>query len=173
MDVSESAQLRFTPGSAEISVPGKSAVRTDGYTVVRGALSREITDLASTYFLLRGDHPDASRGTRVTNFYADALGESLLVQLQPLVEQASGWKLLPTYSKVRIYWPGSDLPCHTDRPSCELTASLTLGYQASELWPIFLENRDESAEGVRLDRGDLLVYLGSLLHHWREKFEGK
>ena len=61
--------------------------------------------------------------------------DSLLVQLLPHFEQASGKRLLPTYSYARLYAPGDELKNHTDRESCEISATVTLGFEG-DVWPI-------------------------------------
>ena len=43
-------------------------------------------------------------------------------------------------------------------------------------WPIYLEPSGEAGKkGIRVDlkQGDMLVYSGCELEHWREKFKGK
>ena len=47
-------------------------------------------------------------------------------------------------------------------------------------WPIYLENLERTRQGygkkgvkVDLKPGDMLVYSGCELEHWREKFKGK
>ena len=63
--------------------------------------------------------------------------DSLLVQLLPHFEKASGKRLYPTYSYARLYSPGEALVIHTDRPSCEISATLTLGFDG-DVWPIYM-----------------------------------
>ena len=44
-----------------------------------------------------------------------------------------------------------------------------------DTWPIFLEpSGEENKEGISviLNPGDILVYKGQLLEHWREPFQG-
>ena len=55
------------------------------------------------------------------------LFDSLLEQLTLNVETATGKKLLPTYAYARWYSPGDELKLHRDRPSCEISATITLG----------------------------------------------
>ena len=38
-------------------------------------------------------------------------------------------------------------------------------------WPIFLEKNKKKIK-IKLQPGDLLIYKGEELPHWREKFEG-
>ncbi|MGH8427558.1 MAG: hypothetical protein ACRES7_06190 [Gammaproteobacteria bacterium] len=59
--------------------------------------------------------------------YADSMGEVILAQSRPAIEAATGLVLFPAYSYLRIYCEGAVLPKHTDRPSCEISVTLTLG----------------------------------------------
>ena len=63
--------------------------------------------------------------------------DKLLVDLLPHFEKASGKKLHPTYSYARLYKTGEKLDIHVDRPSCEISATLTLGFEG-KVWPIYM-----------------------------------
>ena len=93
--------------------------------------------------------------------------------------------LIPTYSYARIYEKGSILKRHKDRPSCEISTTLNLG---GDPWPIFIDPtgsnnvideyrnimKPDAPKGVKVDLnpGDMLVYSGCELEHWREEFTG-
>jgi hypothetical protein len=101
--------------------------------------------------------------------------DSLLVQLLPHFEQASGKRLLPTYSYARLYAPGDELKNHTDRESCEISATVTLGFEG-DVWPIYMGDSIEkdNASEIRMGVGDAVLYRGMDKHHWREVYtEGK
>lgn len=117
--------------------------------------------------------------------------DALLEHLVPVFEEASGKKLFPTYSYARLYAPGEELKIHTDRPSCEISATLTLGFEG-EVWPIYVANHDETKTSekrigehdkefwlknisrVDMGVGDAVLYRGQDKVHWREKYvEGK
>lgn len=101
--------------------------------------------------------------------------DSLLVQLLPHFETASGKRLLPTYSYARLYAPGDELKNHTDRESCEISATVTLGFEG-DVWPIYMGDDMEksNASEIRMQVGDAVLYRGMDKHHWREKYtEGK
>ena len=116
--------------------------------------------------------------------YSDIAMETLLAACLPLIEHVTNKKLYPTYSYTRLYKKGDILERHKDRFSCEISATLNLG---GDPWPIFLEPNPRSGkdkEGVYipgttkglkivLNSGDLLIYKGESLEHWREPFEGK
>lgn len=99
--------------------------------------------------------------------------DSLLEQLTPNFELASGKKLYPTYAYARLYRPGEELKIHTDRPACEISATLTLGFEGKP-WPIFMgDEGGVNASEIVMGIGDAVLYRGCDKHHWRNKFEGE
>ena len=117
--------------------------------------------------------------------YADIAMETLLLKCQPAMEKATGLKLYPAYSYSRIYKKGDILKRHKDRFSCEISTTMNLG---GDDWPIYLEPDptkggekpgvgyvSDNTKGIKVDLkpGDMLVYSGCELEHWREKFKGK
>jgi len=117
--------------------------------------------------------------------YADFVMETLLVKMLPVMKKHTGLDLIPTYSYARAYKKGDILKRHKDRPSCEISTTLNLG---GDKWSIFIDPTgsdnviDEyknihkpnatKGEEVVLEVGDMLVYSGCELEHWREPFEG-
>jgi hypothetical protein len=110
--------------------------------------------------------------------------ETLLLAVQPVMEKQTGLKLIPTYSYARIYKKGDVLHRHKDRFSCEISTTLNLG---GDKWPIYLEPNPKMGKivngkgyvsnmtkGIKidLDPGDMLVYKGNDLEHWRDSFKG-
>jgi len=103
--------------------------------------------------------------------YGDVAMETLLLKLQPKVEKETGLKLLPNYAYTRIYKRGDELKKHIDRFSCEISTTINLG---GEPWPIYVKPLGK-IEGVKIDLkpGDMLIYRGDLLEHWRDYFNGQ
>tara|TARA_R110000796_G_scaffold247385_1_gene372818 strand:+ start:2007 stop:3122 length:1116 start_codon:yes stop_codon:yes gene_type:complete len=96
--------------------------------------------------------------------------DSLLEQLLPSFEEASGRKLFPTYAYARLYAPGEDLKVHIDRDACEISASITLGF-SGKAWPIFMGDAEQAtANKIEMDVGDAVLYMGVDKHHWREPY---
>ena len=118
--------------------------------------------------------------------YADWVMETLLQYMRPIMKAKTGMDLVPTYSYTRLYEKGNILYRHKDRPSCEISTTLHLG---GDEWPIFLDPtgadnilsgretttsvKPGAPKGVRIDLkvGDMLIYSGCELEHWREPFE--
>lgn len=115
--------------------------------------------------------------------------DSLLEQLQPYFETVSGKKLLPTYAYARMYAPGEELKIHTDRAACEISATLTLGFDG-DVWPIYMGDYAESGRTaidedeklvtlaneaeIKMAVGDAVLYKGMEKVHWRLPYkEGK
>jgi len=99
------------------------------------------------------------------------LFDSLLEQLTPSMEKITGKKLYPTYAYARWYAPGDELKIHKDRPACEISATITLGFEGGQ-WPIYVghEVNKQDAKQVNMNVGDAVVYKGCELFHWREKY---
>jgi hypothetical protein len=117
--------------------------------------------------------------------YANIAMETLMLKCQPEMEKATGLKLYPAYTYARIYKKGDELKRHKDRFSCEISTTMNLG---GDDWPIYLSPNENvgipdwkkitavsEAKGVKIDLkpGDMLVYRGMELEHWREKFKGE
>ena len=116
--------------------------------------------------------------------YSDVAMETLMLKCQPIMEKTTGLKLYPAYTYARIYKKGDTLERHKDRFSCEISTTMNLG---GDDWSIYLEPDStkgfykedggyvsENSKGieVNLKPGDMLVYSGCRLEHWREKFKG-
>ena len=103
--------------------------------------------------------------------YSDPLFVDLLHKFAKPIGDSVGRTLIPTYTYARIYRTGEILKPHKDRPACEISATLTLGYDAGRVWPIFFDEEKEVA--VDLEIGELAVYKGCEILHWRKPFKGK
>ena len=118
--------------------------------------------------------------------YADRVMETLLVDTIKVMQKKTGLRLVPTYSYCRLYRTGNILKRHKDRPSCEISTTLNLG---GDPWPILIDptgsdnvideykniHKPGAPKGVEvnLKPGDMLIYSGCELEHWREPFKGK
>ena len=139
----------------------------------------------SPYETLLGEYEPADGQIPHTySSYSDIAMETLMLKCQPIMEKATGLKLYPAYTYARIYKKGDELKRHKDRFSCEISTTMNLG---GDNWPIYLEPdetkgghgedgiyKSDNTPGVKIDLepGDMLVYSGCELEHWREKFKG-
>jgi len=159
-----------------LDTPVESAAlfESQGYVVVRQLIPPDVADFLRHFAEGRARLANQNGDGQVTgspSIYADPLMDQLLDELAPVLGQVSGRQLLPTYSYFREYKAGAILKRHTDRPSCEISATLTLGYRG-EIWPIFVEG-PRGAFSAKLGVGDALLYKGIECPHWRDEFSGE
>ena len=152
------------------------------YQVIEKAISYELANFVFNYFLLKRDAVEWMYKNNITydtgllgtwgdkqvpntySHYADSVMETLLMKVLPIMKRETDLDLIPTYSYARLYKKGDVLKRHKDRPSCEISTTIHLG---GTKWPIFIDDTK-----VLLEVGDMLVYSGCELEHWREPLEG-
>ncbi len=163
------------------------------YTIIRNAISKDLAVFIANYFSIQKQVYDTCLRERYISPFEDILGsyenkneqipdtysqygniamETLMLKCQPQMEKVTGLKLYPSYTYARIYKKGDELKRHKDRFSCEISTTMNLGGDA---WPIYLEPSGETGKkGIKVDlkQGDMLVYSGCELEHWRNKFKG-
>ena len=108
-------------------------------------------------------------------YNAPMLDELLHRLCAPLSKQLE-LELEPAYCYARIYRKGEVLEAHTDRPACEISGTMTLAHDAgSPIWPIYMgkDTTDNVGSQVKINVGDLLMYHGCELNHWRPEYKGE
>lgn len=144
-------------------------------------------------FKSHGSHT-SPMGVMMHNYLTKRLNEEVLDLL-----------LKETYTYTRKYDRGAYLKAHTDRPSCEISATFCLDYKSDDgkPWKIWVKNdknyiadkegkafdpnwiadisqgvpirkrkEDPSMKCFSLEVGDLLLYQGPNVIHWRDTFVG-
>jgi hypothetical protein len=169
----------------------KMSFKKNKYAIIKGAISEDLAKFCYDYFMMKKQVArtmfDTKYISQFTDYfgvwndqyvpdtyahYSDIVMETLLVKLLPIMKETTELKLNSNYSYARIYKKGDVLHRHKDRFSCEISTTLNLG---GDPWPIFLEpSGEEGLKGVKVDLkpGDMLVYKGNELEHWRDKFKG-
>lgn len=162
------------------------------FLIVKNAITKNLAKFCYDYFMMKRQVARVMFDTKYINesteyfgvwndqqvpgtysHYSDIVMETLLVKLFPIMEKKTKLKLIKNYSYARIYKKGDVLHRHKDRFSCEISTTLNLG---GDLWPIYLEpSGKEGLKGIKvnLNPGDMLVYKGNELEHWREEFKGE
>ncbi len=162
--------------SAPASSPAAQQFARDGYLICRQVIPAVLRDFIATEYQIlynaRRLKIDPQVGAGYSAFGVDA-AESLMQMLLPFVEIQTGAKLWPTYSFGRIYAKGASLGRHTDRPSCEVSVSATIAQSGKESWPLNLVSLTGKKVAADLMPGDVLLYKGIEVTHWREPFEGE
>ena len=155
-----------------------------GYQIVRKALSKELTSFCYSALKVRKEAlermiKDGCKEAEDHNYgtigdgqikdsfsiYSDSTMETLSLVLKPIIEKTTKKKLVPTYTYARVYKKGDILWPHKDRHACEYSITLALG---GDEWPIYMDGIE-----LNLNPGDLAVYKGCEIEHWRNEFSGK
>lgn len=165
------------------------------YTKIKGLIPEDICNVATKYALLKMEtefNPEGNDqqipGTH--SIYSDTLMETLMFFMLPHMEKHTGLELCPTYTYYRVYKTGDELLRHKDRPSCEISTTICLGFSYKNAdpnyrWGIYIdelsaENKmidgvfvSSNNPGVRvnMDPGDVVIYRGCDVEHWRDKFD--
>lgn len=138
--------------------------------VTRLIKDNQIADCAEEWGKINGD-PQVNE---TYSHYADLCAEILLERGVNIIKEKTGIEVTPTYSYLRIYKHGDSLERHKDRYSCEISATLNI-YKDKD-WPIFADpSGKENQDGtpIELEPGDLMLYKGEEIEHWREIFYGE
>jgi hypothetical protein len=161
----------------------------DCFEVVRKALDSNVAEFLYQYLIMKcqvsktlfktgyiAPHETAHgiwndhQSDNTFSIYGDIAMEVLLTNIKKQVEKISKIKLYETYSYSRLYKKGDILKKHKDRFSCEISTTLNLG---GYLWSFFIETKNKNKVKINLKPGDMLIYKGNLLFHWRDKLKGK
>lgn len=167
--------------------------KDNGYVYLKNALDKTSCENLTNYLKKLVNNKKTKKDDQCILSEAvqyDEQFEILLHQLTPYFEEKSGLKLYPTYSYARLYAPDDELKAHVDRPACEISVTITLGWEGNQ-WAIYMSDRSEINTDIELDSqydgkifvknkselmleiGDAVMYRGMDKYHWREKFKGK
>lgn len=166
-----------------------SSYYRDGYVALPGLFEPEV--LQAFFNRMQADlqaagRPLTSFGARGPLLKRDALEVyayeytqmlTFLWGLTPRVAEVTGKRLLPTYAYFRLYQQDDVCRIHGDRPSCEHSLSLTVGYSDNRPWALCVEKarletpcvdvQEDFGAGeygsVAMNPGDGVLYQG--VHH--------
>ena len=167
----------------------------DRYLLVKNFISPELAKIMTTYTLHQARHnhqPEGANGQipHTHSVHGDHLMESVFEHTWPKMEELTGIELWPTYAFYRVYKQGDILKHHTDRPACEVSATICLGYDYSNLdafkktdynWQLWVNNTangqkyggdPKQDKGYDMQPGDAIIYRGCEIDHWRDEFKG-
>lgn len=180
--------------------PVKDFFEKNSYAVIRNFLDPNISALLYTYVIEQNKRSDFkyvndykkydsdwdgnwddSQAPGTFSKYGDPLFDSILDQICPEISRISGIDLDPTYTYFRLYKTGDVLKRHRDRESCEVSITMCLGYNVSNVdqstypnynWPMWVQDKQGNELPVALNPGDIILYRGCDIDHWRDKFLG-
>lgn len=127
------------------------------------------SDLTNEQILLTQNEHIPSKNSLAK--YSSFIGETLLLYLTPLYSKISGKNLIPTYSYYRKYLKNNVLKPHTDRPSCQYSATIQIDSDKNEPWPIWIKDKFGEIVECTPEIGGIVFYKGIEVEHWREELK--
>jgi hypothetical protein len=167
------------------------------FEIVKGALSKDICKLLAAEFRMSRDlalflssqdpqlkSPDSSNPSfpfgdkmidKSFSWYSPLCFEALSNTLiKDIVEKVIGETLYPTYSYARIYHNGAELKKHTDRASSEYAVTCCIDVDPNfPKWSFYVEQKDGTVLEIIQEPGDVLIYKGNYVPHWRNIYNGQ
>ena len=146
-----------------------------GFQKIKGYIAPYFSQFLRNYFTLRVQNDRLGGDEQAPNshcVYGDPAFDMAMYMSTEDIGKIVGKNLIPQYTYARIYKNGSDLKIHSDRPECQYSVTLSLGGDYKKPWPIWIKDYAGNVNEVPLDEGDMVVYHGTELEHWRDKFEG-
>jgi len=160
-------------------------LETEKFVVIKNAISKETCKLLAREFRMARDmaamieYPGEEfpyRDTQVDRSFSwysplcfEALSDSLIKEV---VESYLGEPVYPTYSYARIYYNGAEMPIHIDRSSSEYSVSCCIDVEKNNPWYLGVETIRGEKVYVEQEPGDILLYKGSEIRHWRDPYQG-
>ncbi len=158
----------------------------NGYIIQRNVINEQTLKLLKAEIKLTEQLMCFNQNQKIDNYffndtsckksfsiYSMMCSEALLNIIQPIIENVTNLKLFPTYSYTRIYYKNSILHKHTDRNECEISATVCILTDKDKPWDIYLFDKNKNKVCVTLFEGDILIYKGIELEHWREEYTGE
>jgi hypothetical protein len=156
---------------------------TEKYVLIKNAVSKETCKvMAEEFRLLKNfftianpsdNYNDDLVTEKTFSWYSpfcfEALSNSLIL---PIVENVVKEELWSTYSYARIYYNGSQMRRHVDRSASEYSVTMCVDVDPNHKWNIGIQT--VTGEEVYVDQspGDIIVYRGNELFHWRDPYPG-
>ena len=164
----------------------------ENFKHITNALHKETCEYLTKWLHECVEHKKTERDAQCPKSWStghDPITDKVLEEFLPKMEEETGKKLFPTYAYARLYQKGEVLKCHTDRPACEYSATITLGHD-EEVWPFWAadpgENTDQGIIGehdeiyriknskkLTVEIGNAVIYKGCEAPHWREELKNE
>lgn len=165
------------------------------YLDLKSVVPLDLCRVVTKYSLLKEETafaPELGNDAQVENahsVYSDTLMETMMHFLLPHMEKNTGLSLCPTYTYYRVYRPGMTLERHKDRPSCEISTTVCFGFNYNYVdpeyrWGMYVDKNSWNVRGengefisagnsgtlIAQNPGDLIIYRGCEIEHWRDPF---
>lgn len=164
----------------------KEQFETNKYVVIKNAISLDVCKLVARDFRMARDLAGTIPSDKKFPFHDEMVDNSfswyspLIVEalsdslIKEVVEQVIEEPVYPTYSYARIYYEGAEMKRHIDRSSSEFSVTCCIDIdKTNEKWNLGVETIEGDKIYIDQDPGDIMIYRGNDLFHWRDPYKGK
>ena len=163
----------------QVSVPSLNREHFDqyGYIVLHNVIEQDMIDEIYNFWIKR-DKEDFFKEvedapfTDVHNYNLRAREfnklEKVHKDLMALLRKELKMATHPTYNMGRVNKRNQIMRKHTDRLPCEISITMPIAY-SDAIWPIWVDSPGKGHKGISLEVGDILVYKGCEVVHWRDR----
>ncbi len=164
------------PLDLSLACPEDAELAREGFAVVRGVARGALLDGLRRYYAALVEEGFAKSGGEYGEphrwvLHNDPAGRTLHPPLAPLVSRLAGEPLKPSFTYLIKYLEGAALDAHRDREQCAVTAVLQVDFDPEPAgatpWPLIFVTPERPTH-VLLACGDLLVFRGTAIEHYRE-----
>ncbi len=161
------------------------SLEKEKFILIKNAISKDVCKLVAREFRMARDmaglvpYPNEKfpyKDTQVEKSFSwysplcfEALSDSIV---KPIVEQYIGEAVHPTYSYARIYYNGATMARHMDRSASEYSVSCCIDTESNHPWHLGVETVRGEKIYVEQEVGDIILYKGNDLYHWRDAYTG-
>jgi hypothetical protein len=149
----------------------------NGYLVIKNFLDKDFLIFIQKYINILIKAGYSKKGDNQSKnshcFYGDPLIETILDDSCEKISALTNLKLLPTYSYLRLYGKDDELVKHIDRSSCEISATISIAIpDKTKINSIYFSKHEDGRDPIEvlLNPGDICIYRGCSLWHWRKPF---
>lgn len=159
------------------------------FLVIKNVVPKDLLSKIQNYYAKCIESSKFVLGDSQTKRYKcndDIISRVMQFELLEFVKTMTQTDMTPTYTYFSGYIKGYELPSHTDNDKCEITASCVISSSSNDhIWPIYLEQRKNTSYKagpkptphkndcykICADVGDLILFRGKYMRHFREKLE--
>jgi hypothetical protein len=148
--------------------------RQKRYLFLKGILPPPLLEYLKVYYAILLANDRFSRDSQCPSslsLFGDPALDAVLDWVRPELGRLVGFSVAPTYSYTRRYAKGEELTRHRDRPSCEVSVTVSIQIPKGAA-PSVLHLKPPHLEETKVEmrEGDGCVYAGIEVEHWRERF---
>jgi len=147
-----------------------------GFAYLENIISEDLCNKFTSIMLdLKEKNKLAFENISNADMYKNSYGQGGIAEMEEFLQKLTlpisdvlSLKIKPSNTYARIYYNGSTLKPHVDRPGLDYTMSVTLFSNLKSEWPLIAVDKLGKEIRCNINRKDGLLIHGTEMNHWRE-----